>query len=947
MACKIAAMNLSLSIPNIQSFVEALSGGGYIFDLLERKSNIDASVIAPAEPLTITGDIEFKNVDFTYPTRQNVPILRNISLKIPSGKTVALIGASGCGKSTIIQLIQRFYDVDNGKILLDGKDIRIVNVGSLRQRIGIVSQEPVLFSGTIEDNIRLSNPNATEEQIVEAAKMANAHDFIMLLPKNYQTRISEKLSGGQKQRVAIARALVSKPQILLLDEATSALDNKTECIVQDALDKAKIGRTTIIIAHRLHTIRNVDLIIGLEHGQVVECGTHEELMEHKGLYYEMVTTQQQNEKEEESEEISNDKEEYSDDVKPSVRETSEINRKTSKYSIDSLEEIEQNNDKETELNRSEKKHKKWLDISFLLSILKLNASEWYWMLTVIFSCIIFGAIQIAAPFILAQIYELFAEPNIDKQKYWTNIYAVIIFIMGVVSALVEFINSIAFAKSGEAFAMRMRNLAFTSILRQDMEYFDDETNSPESLATRLSQESAALKGLSGIRIGKILEALIISIGAIVVSFCFGWKLTFVIICLAPLITLSGKLLNQKNIQTVQTKAKHLPNGNGEEYANQAIEHIRTVVALHQEEHFFNLYTNQYDQQFKKQICRLYVSALGTSIALSMPFFINCVAFSYGSKLVQNNEMTFADVFRVYFVLNFSMQAVGRSIGGLPDYIKAKQAALGILQLSKRRSNIDPNDNSGKKLEEVKGDIEFQNVYFRYPAQPTIRVLKDFSLKCTSSKTTALVGPSGSGKSTLIKLIQRFYQPLKGKILLDGHDISELNIQWLRSLMGLVQQEPVLFNLSIRENITYGDNSRYISDAEIEKAARDANIHDFIAQLPKGYETLCGAKGSQLSGGQKQRIAIARALIRQPKILLLDEATSALDNKSEKLVQETLEKAKIGRTCLQIAHRLSTIQNSDKIVVIDHGRVKEQGTHDDLLQMNGIYSQLALIYETST
>ncbi|CAF3957117.1 unnamed protein product [Rotaria sp. Silwood1] len=294
-----------------------------------------------------------------------------------------------------------------------------------------------------------------------------------------------------------------------------------------------------------------------------------------------------------------------------------------------------------------------------------------------------------------------------------------------------------------------------------------------------------------------------------------------------------------------------------------------------------------------------------------------------------------------------MMTVGRSMAMIPGYSKAQQAALRIMKLNKRQSQINPYDESGIILKEVIGNIEFDDVYFRYPTRPTLRILRNFSLKCLSSSTTALVGPSGSGKSTTIALLQRFYDPLKGKILLDGHDIQVLNIRWLRSIMGLVQQEPVLFNLSIRDNIAYGDSSREVTQDEIERVARTANIHELIKSLPQGYETSCGAKGSQLSGGQKQRIAIARALIRSPKILLLDEATSALDNKSEKVVQAALDKARTGRTCLSIAHRLSTIQNSEKIAVVDRGKMKEEGTHDELLRLNGIYAKLASAQKRTT
>ncbi|CAF0786979.1 unnamed protein product [Adineta steineri] len=336
---------------------------------------------------------------------------------------------------------------------------------------------------------------------------------------------------------------------------------------------------------------------------------------------------------------------------------------------------------------------------------------------------------------------------------------------------------------------------------------------------------------------------------------------------------------------------------------------------------------------------MHIIALAADIANSLGLFISAVAYSYGSMLVQKGEMTFQNVFRVFAVLQAATGSLGLSTGENLDYSKARHAAIRILKLIKRTSQIDPYDDSGIILEKIKGRIEIQHVYFRYPSRKNVQTLKNFSLTCINNSSTALVRPSGSGKSTVIDLLQRFYDPLERKILFDGYDIRTLNIQWFRSLMGLVQQEPVLFNISIRDNIVYGDNSREVSQDEIENAAQIANIHDLIISLPEDYDTFCGNKGNQLSAGQKQRIAIARALIRSPNILLFDEATSALDNKSESKLQEVLENVRMNRTSLTIAHRLSTIQNSDKIIVIDKGQMKEEGIHDELLKLNGIYSKM--------
>ena len=256
------------------------------------------------------GEIKLENVFFNYPQRPDAKILTGLSLNIPSGKTIALCGSSGCGKSTVIQLLQRFYEPLSGSIEYDGVNIKDLDLEWLRSNISLVSQEPILFSTSIRENIRLGRLDATDAEIEEAARAANAHDFIQQCPDKYSTQVGERgsqLSGGQKQRIAIARAILKKPRILLLDEATSALDNESEKIVQEALDRVKHGRTTIVVAHRLSTIRNADLIVGLEGGQVKEMGAHEELMKLKGVYYELVMLQTKQEQEERGEQVGEEK----------------------------------------------------------------------------------------------------------------------------------------------------------------------------------------------------------------------------------------------------------------------------------------------------------------------------------------------------------------------------------------------------------------------------------------------------------------------------------------------------------------------------------------------------------------------------------------------------------------------------------------------------------------
>ncbi|CAF3666385.1 unnamed protein product [Adineta steineri] len=938
-SCLQSTFSISQIVPNLQAFAEASGSGGYVFDIISRISKINAFTNEGKMPSTVIGDIELRNVSFTYPAREDTPILKNISMKIPSGKTVALVGASGCGKSTSIQLIQRFYDPDGGQVLLDGVDIKTLNVTWLRKRIGVVSQEPVLFTGSIEENIRFGKPEATDDEVQAAAKMANAHEFIMDLPENYKTTSGDKLSGGQKQRVAIARALISNPKILLLDEATSALDNTSERVVQDALDRAKEGRTTIVIAHRLSTIRNADLIVALDRGEVIEYGNHDNLMEKKGLYYELVIAQQRKEKHEEPD--------SSDEDEPAATKEDMIRKRTMSFGS-VVSAASDTPDVAADDTTVEIKKKRFLRQPFIFKILKLNLPEINWIILGCISSVIFGCLTPVFAFFFSNIYGLFAERDIHKANVLTRNYAIIIFFTGVLGGICQCISSIAFSKSGEALTMRMRVMSFGSMLRQEIGWFDREENDLGALVTQLSQDAASLKGLSGQRMGVILNAFGAIVSALIMAFTVGWKLTLVILLFIPLMIFTGMLQGRRMANAkkpTEKKAGKLSwDERGGQFATEAIGSVRTVVGLHQEEYFISHYEDCFNKSFRQAMIKTQIQSLGTALANSLMFFIHATAFGYGSLLVENGEMKVEHVFRVFSVITFGAMSVGRSTAMIPDYAKGKESAIRILNLNKRQSKINPENTDGIVLNKMTGNIKFEKVKFIYPSRPTLRVLKDFNLLANAGQTTALCGPSGSGKSTCVALLLRFYDPYQGTIYLDGHDIRTLSLTWLRAQIGFVQQEPVLFNLSVSDNIAYGDTTRIVSQSEIEQAAKKANIHDVIISLPDGYNTMCGTKGSQMSGGQKQRIAIARALIRDPKLLLLDEATSALDIRSEKVVQDALDIARHGRTCLTIAHRLVTIRNSEKIVVVDHGKIKESGTHDELMEQRGIFYKLNMAQE---
>jgi len=335
----------------------------------------------------------------------------------------------------------------------------------------------------------------------------------------------------------------------------------------------------------------------------------------------------------------------------------------------------------------------------------------------------------------------------------------------------------------------------------------------------------------------------------------------------------------------------------------------------------------------------FISSLAYAIAQAINILINALGFWYGATLFRQGELSYSNFFVVFFALLVGCSNIGRSLAYGPDILKAHTAAVSLFSLLDRKPLINDTVNY-KPLTKFQGRIEFKQVQFSYPIRPMQKVLKSISFTVEPGQFVALVGHSGCGKSTTVALLERFYDVQNGQILVDGKDIRDYSLKSIRDQISLVSQEPHLYDLTIRENIAFGARFNHTpSQKEIEAAAKQANINEFIVSLPNGYDTRVGGKGSQLSGGQKQRIAIARALIRNPRILLLDEATSALDADSETVVQAALEKAKLGRTTLAIAHRLATIQTADLILVFHNGRIVERGTHHQLLELHGKYFKM--------
>ncbi|CAL4889523.1 unnamed protein product [Urochloa decumbens] len=910
---------LGSALSNIKYFAEATSAAERIQEVIQRVPKIDSESNAGEELGNIAGEVEFKNVEFCYPSRPETPIFASFNLRVPAGHTVALVGSSGSGKSTVIALLQRFYDPSAGEVTLDGVDIRRLRLKWLRAQMGLVSQEPALFATSIRENILFGKEDATEEEVVAAAKAANAHNFILQLPQGYDTQVGERgvqMSGGQKQRIAIARAIIKSPKILLLDEATSALDTNSEHVVQEALELASMCRTTIVIAHRLSTIRNADMIAVMQSGEVKELGSHDELIaKENGMYSSLVHHQQ-----------------TKDSIDTHLFEGTEctsIMWQSSSHGIISRRLSVESKPFSTLSSDAEDPHnteKPKLPVPSFRRLLMLNAPEWKHAVMGTFSAFVFGGIQPVYSYAMGSMVSIYFSTDHEEIKEKTRTYTLFFLGLTVVSFLVNIGQHYSFGAMGEYLTKRIREKMLAKFLTFEVGWFDRDENSSGTICSTLAKDANVVRSLVGDRMSLIVQTVSAVLIAYVMSLVIAWHLAIVMIAVQPFIIASfytrRVLLQNMSNKSIRAQSEC------SKLAVEAVSNLRTVTAFSSQDRITCLFEQAQNGLLKESIRQSWFAGLGLGTSMSLLRCVWALTFWYGSLLMAKHHITFKALIQTFLILISTGRVIADAGSMTTDLAKGTDAVASVFAILDKETKIDPNSPEGYKPVKLKGEVDIREIDFAYPSRPDVIIFKRFSLSIKQGKSTALVGQSGSGKSTIIGLIERFYDPLVGSVEIDGRDIKTYNLQDLRKHIGLVSQEPTLFAGTIRENIVYGTETA--SEEEIESAARYANAHDFISGLKDGYDTWCGERGVQLSGGQKQRIAIARAILKQPSILLLDEATSALDSQSEKVVQEELDRVMVGRTSVVVAHRLSTIQNCNLITVLEKGIVVEKGTHASLM-----------------
>ncbi|KAL4503074.1 hypothetical protein ABPG72_014303 [Tetrahymena utriculariae] len=995
LAIMMSSFELGQAMNSIKAFTQARQAGFNMFQILNRQSKVDLNENGiDLSKKQINGEIKFENVDFSYPTHLDTKILKNLNISIQANKKTAFVGESGSGKSTIVQLIERFYDPQQGNIYLDGVNLKDFKLSSLRQSIGYVGQEPVLFATTIRENLLYGKRDATEEQMIQALKQANAWQFIEKLEKGLDTYVGTsgtQFSGGQKQRISIARAILKNPKILLLDEATSALDRKNEAQIQSTLDSVSKGLTTIVVAHRLSTIQNSDQIIVLDKGVIVERGTHDDLLKNNGAYFKFVEKQKIIEKEQEKQAAHNNKnlcllgetqsrlasqssQTLNTEQEYLMRQESQ-NQNAQKLfqQVQTLNKIQEEEDDEEAQNKAirnsfssqtqstpkqtEMQEQNIIDLQNIQNVnVKQNKekTEDKGIMKRLFSynekqtinyvmgflfAIGNGVCYPFSGYVLGKISDVLLDRTRSDFREQSNLQSLYFLILGLAQLLTCTFQFYFFSRVAEQLTFKLRKDLFQKYLKMPVAWFDHPHNTPGSLTQKLSTECQAVNNMTSSTLGIQLSNTSSLVSALALAFSADWRTTLVGLSLMPLMVLSQAwYMSRMEGFGEKTDAAFRDSTN---MINEAACNIRTVTSFGNNQQLVQNFTQILDKNIKE----IKKSALEAGLAIACTnfilFSIYGTIFYAGSTFHRDYGLSIVDMFISIQCLMFAAIGIGSNSHYLGDVGTSQNAAKGIFQVldsaDENQLNFLNFDN-----QDINGEIQFKNVTFKYP-QRDQTILKNVSFTIPAGKKVAFVGPSGAGKSSLIQLIQRFYDNYQGEILLDGVNIKNYDLLKYRAKFGVVSQEPTLFTGTIKENIIY--NTENVNEQDIESITKQANAYEFITNYSKngenGFDRQVGLKGNQLSGGQKQRIAICRAMIKKPKIMLLDEATSALDSQNEKIVQESLNQAMKQKTSICIAHRTSTIKDSDMIYVMENGNIVEQGKYDQLMNLKNNFYKLQL------